>query len=261
MRRTAGTRKDIVPHPSASEIDLPLLERWLIGWSLSRGLPLPVQQDGALTVEVGWPDQLRRHVFLDAGAALQACAREIQAPFVYVKAAVPSAQLRQALPARWQIESPRYIMRHDGPMPIAAPPAGFTKEIATEHGARVVRFIDTDGKVAASGGLVVYQGTAVFDRIETATAHRRRGLGRAVMGALEQLARDAGASKRLLIATEAGRSLYLQLGWQELGPWSTAVLPAPLLPGQLNQQTLLWQHDAGAASALPIPHHTSTETP
>src|SRR5262249_52721479 len=56
------------------DIDLDLLERWLCGWSLSRGLPAPQRADGGLRVDVGWPEQRRRHVFADAGAALQACA-------------------------------------------------------------------------------------------------------------------------------------------------------------------------------------------
>lgn len=50
-------------------VELQLLERWLSGWSLARGLPLPQRADGGLVAEVGWPEQLRRHVFVDAGAA------------------------------------------------------------------------------------------------------------------------------------------------------------------------------------------------
>jgi hypothetical protein len=68
--------------------DLTLLERWLTGWSRSRGLPLPYHDGGGLTVEVGLPDQLRRHVFADAGPALQARAEAIHTPSVYLKAPV-----------------------------------------------------------------------------------------------------------------------------------------------------------------------------
>jgi hypothetical protein len=72
-------------------IDLSLLERWLTGWSLARGLPLPSRSGGGLVVEVAWPQQL---------------------PFTYVKALVDAEQLRLALPAHWKVESPSYFMVH-----------------------------------------------------------------------------------------------------------------------------------------------------
>lgn len=45
------------------------------------------------------------------------------------------------------------------------------------------------------------------------------------MFALDALAEQAGVSERLLVATEAGRALYIRLGWLVLAPYSTAVLP------------------------------------
>jgi hypothetical protein len=42
---------------------------------------------------------------------------------------------------------------------------------------------------------------------------------------LDALARQAKVTERLLVATEAGRGLYLSLGWRLLSPWTTAVLP------------------------------------
>jgi GNAT superfamily N-acetyltransferase len=211
--------------------DLALLERWLSGWSLARGLPLPQRQGGGLVVEVGRPDQLRRHVFVDAGAALRDCAGSIRQPLILLKAAVTPEVLRAALPARWQIESPRTLMHHDGPLPAAPVPEGYAAVSAREFGATLIRFLDADGALAASGKLVVHGRCAVFDQIETAPAHRRRGLGRALMAALDQVARQANAGERLLVATDEGRMLYLQLGWVVMAPYSTAVLPAILAGG------------------------------
>ena len=208
-------------------VDLNLLERWLTGWSLARGLPLPARFGGGLTVEVGWPEQLRRHVFLDAGQELQQCAARISEPFVYLKAAVDPGQMRQALPERWQIERPRYLMSCTTAMAgAAALPAGYGSDVRLEHGAHVIRFVDGAGEVAATGGVVLHRGTAVFDRIGTLEHHRGKGLATALMFALDELAAAAGVSERLLVATEAGRGLYLKLGWQVLAPYSTAVLPA-----------------------------------
>ena len=66
-------------------LDLSLLERWLTGWSLARELPLPSPFGGGSVVEVGWPEQVRRHVFTDAERAPQACARHLHAPLYLFK--------------------------------------------------------------------------------------------------------------------------------------------------------------------------------
>ncbi|KQX01170.1 GNAT family acetyltransferase [Massilia sp. Root418] len=211
-----------------SEMDLPLLERWLTGWSLSRGVPPPVKENGGLRVEVGMPLQLRRYVFLDAGQALQACADRIHAPHIYLKAPVDPAVLRAALPARWTVETPGYLMQGPASMSRqAALPAGYTVETSAEHGARLVRVLHANGELAASGRITLDRGTGVFDQIVTSESHRRLGLGTVVMQALDALARQANVTERLLVATEEGRSLYTGLGWQLLAPWATAVLPAP----------------------------------
>lgn len=232
---------------AAGAIDLDLLERWLSGWSLARGLPLPQRQGGGLTVEVGQPDQLRRHVFADAGDALQACAREIVQPCVYLKAAVDTAVMRAALPPRWQMAAPRTLMRCGGPLPVAAIPAGYTATLSGEFGATVLRLHDGTGAVAAEGKVVIYRGCAVFDQIGTASAHRRRGLGRALIAGLDAVARQAGAGERLLVATDEGRALYLQLGWDVLAPYATAVLPAAVARADMlegNGMALRWRQDA-----------------
>jgi GNAT superfamily N-acetyltransferase len=206
-------------------VDAGLLERWLTGWSTTRGLPLPRRSEGGLVVDVGWPDQLRRHVFVDAGTTLQECAARIHAPFVFVKAAVDPEQLRRALPARWQIEAPGYLMQCPAAMaePVPLPP-GYAAQLEVEHGAYLIRISDCHGETAALGRIVLRRRTAVFDRIETREAHRRKGLGAALMSALDVLAVRAGVSERLLVATEAGRALYLSAGWTDLAPFSTAVL-------------------------------------
>ncbi|MCE3263151.1 MAG: hypothetical protein K0R43_2230 [Pseudoduganella sp.] len=210
----------------ATRIDLPLLARWLTGWSLSRGVPLPVRSHGGLTVEVGMPLQLRRHVFLDAGPALQACAAQIHEPHIYLKAAVEPAVLRAALPARWTVEAPGYLMLGPAtPSRQSELPSGYAIEATSEHGVHLVSVVHASGEVAASGRIAIHEGCAVYDQIVTAEAHRRRGLGTIVMRNLDALATRAGADERLLVATEDGRGLYLSLGWRLLAPWTTAVLP------------------------------------
>jgi GNAT superfamily N-acetyltransferase len=209
-------------------VDLSLIERWLTGWSLSRGLDRPFHRDGGLVVDVGKPDQLRRHVFLDAGQALQACADRIQDPHIFLKAPVAPDVLRRALPERWRIETPGHLMGCPAPMTgnVALAPA-YRLAFDMQKDAHVVRVIHGSDEQAASGRLVVHGGCAIFDQIETAEHHRRRGLGTVVMHALDSIAIRAGAGERLLVATDNGRALYSRLGWQLLSPWSTAVLPSP----------------------------------
>lgn len=223
---------DGVARPSNSAApDLALLERWQRGWSLARGVALPRRQNGGLVVEVGWPDQLRRYLFVDAGAALQACALRSGAAPVQLKATVAPSQLHAALeavaPGRWRLDAARTLMDCPRPQRRVAPAAGYRALITKEHGARVLRlFADgaaTTQAEAASGRLVIDGRTAIFDRIETALAHRRRGLASAVMGLLDELAQAHGVEERLLVASDDGRALYQQLGWQVLAPYSTAL--------------------------------------
>ncbi|SHG51053.1 GNAT family N-acetyltransferase [Massilia sp. CF038] len=204
-------------------VDLNLLERWLTAWSLSRGLPLPVHESGGLAVDVGWPDQLRRHVFLDAGPAMQACAAAIRAPFTHIKAPVLPEQMQASLPPGWVVEELRYLMACNGPMTATATPEGYTVSTGKDNGARFINLCTADGTIAASGRVVLHGATAVFDRIETHEQHRRKGLASAVMLELDALARQACVSERLLVATEAGRPLYLALGWHLLAPYSTFI--------------------------------------
>jgi len=59
----------------------------------------------------------------------------------------------------------------------------------------------------------------VADQIVTETAHRRRGLGRAMMNSLAAEAVAGGCSSAVLMASEAGRGLYSALGWELLSPF------------------------------------------
>ena len=214
-------------------VDLALIERWLTCWSLSRGVPLPLPHNGGLVVEVGLPDQLRRYVFADAGPALQACAQGIREPQVFLKAPVEPDVLRRALPAGWDVEGRGYFMAGPPQQPAdVLLPAGYRLSFGREHGAQLVRVMHDCGDVAARGGIVLHGRCAVFDRIETAEAHRRRGLGTVVMRALDAIAARAGVEERLLVATADGRGLYESLGWHVVAPWSTAFLnPGTGKPG------------------------------
>jgi len=70
------------------------------------------------------------------------------------------------------------------------------------------------GGVVSSGRMAVVGEDAVADRIETDPAHRRRGLGSAVMASLVEAAATKGAKRGILIASIDGLRLYRSLGWK-----------------------------------------------
>jgi len=94
---------------------------------------------------------------------------------------------------------------------------------AAEGRLAVARVIAADGS-AAAGHVAVVVDAAIFDRISTDAAHRRRGLGRAVMGALDAASRTLGARRGLLAATADGYATYRTLGWHVQSPLVSAVI-------------------------------------
>jgi GNAT superfamily N-acetyltransferase len=67
--------------------------------------------------------------------------------------------------------------------------------------------------VAASGQVLVINGTAVFDKIVTEPAFQRRGLGSFIMKALAAQAFEHDVEDGLLLASLDGQKLYSHLGW------------------------------------------------
>jgi len=103
---------------------------------------------------------------------------------------------------------------------------GYVLKVTDEGSRRAhVQVLAHDGGLAASGHLALDRRLAIYDRIVTEPAHQRRGLGRAVMGALQALAHAHGRHAGVLVATPQGRALYESLGWRLHAPWATAVIP------------------------------------
>ena len=68
-------------------------------------------------------------------------------------------------------------------------------------------------KLAASGQVLVINGTAVFDKIVTEPDFQRRGLGSFIMKALAAQAFEHDVEDGLLLASLDGQKLYSHLGW------------------------------------------------
>jgi GNAT superfamily N-acetyltransferase len=112
--------------------------------------------------------------------------------------------------------------------PVATAPDGYRVSVTREGGVLTAVARDEAGQIGAHGTMGISGDDAVADRIETGPAHRRRGLARAVMGAL---ASAAGVTHGLLIASEDGQHLYAALGWRPVAAVLIAARPGTVYPG------------------------------
>ena len=205
---------------------------WIRGWALARELAPPVPHADGFHIDVGMPRQASRYVFPHPSPVLAELGAAITQPWVYLKARATSEQLRALLPARWRIEPLHYMMTCDArafPGDGALPPGYVLQvdDVVAQTGNAHARVLAPDGELAAAGHIALDEHLAIYDRIVTEAAHQRRGLGRAVMHALQALARAHGRHAGVLVATDEGRCLYETLGWQLHAPWAGAVIPVP----------------------------------
>lgn len=205
---------------------------WIRGWAVTRQVAAPIAHADGFRIDVGLPDHVARYVFARPSATLADLGASIARPGIFLKACATSDELRALLPARWQLQPDGFMMTcGDAPFPGSGAVApGYALSIdddAARTGRAHVAVRAGDGMLAASGHLALDERHAIYDRIVTEPAHQRRGLGRAVMHALQALARAHGRHAGVLVATPAGRTLYESLGWRLHATWATAVIPNP----------------------------------
>lgn len=206
-------------------IDPKLVFAWQAAHSLARNSPPPVHDRGGFRVDTHSEKEVRRWVFPRMSDGLRAIGQDITAPRHYLKLCGPDEELRGALPDRWQLLPTNYFMIAPEASGEATPlPDGYTLELHRDGPVARASVIAPGGDLAASGSAAETMDAFIYDRIETAQDHRRKGLGLAVMGALGS-ARTSRAIPQLLVATEDGRSLYARLGWTVIAPLASATIP------------------------------------
>ncbi|MGW6011610.1 GNAT family N-acetyltransferase [Streptomyces sp. NPDC055210] len=193
---------------------------WVDGWVVSRGAAPPVAAPWGCTVDVGESDHVTRHVLgatedqVDE-ATVREVADAVSGAGVWLKVFAEPARVTPWLGSGWWTNPETgYLMSTPlarGPVPPA--PDGYRLRSWSRGGVTHVLVAAADGSQAARGRIVPTGATAVADRIETAPAHRRRGLGRFVMHTLAHAAVAQGAETGVLAATPDGRGLYESLGW------------------------------------------------
>jgi GNAT superfamily N-acetyltransferase len=199
-----------------------LTHRWSQGWAVSRGTAAPVATAWGLRIEVGAPNQLRRHVVLDPEpAGVRELAAGIQEPLTWIKSHVEPEVLAPWLPAGWSQDDPGWLMAADVVPPSGepvVPPPGYTVTSQARDGVTYVRVLAANGELAARGQYGHAGEFGTVDQIATELEHRRRGLGSVVMDSLAGAAYELGAGTTVLGATVEGRALYEALGWKVHAP-------------------------------------------
>ncbi|WP_406312937.1 GNAT family N-acetyltransferase [Streptosporangium sp. NBC_01639] len=199
-------------------------EAWVQGWTLSRATAPPVAVPGGYRVDVGLPGHLIRYVLPRFDPAVLRCLMgEPAAPGTWLKVCARPETVAAVLPTGWTVKDPEYMMTASLRFTEFPTPSGYRLQVTTQGAITDAEVLDTDEQVAARGRIARTGSFAVIDQVETSPSHRRRGLGRLVMGALGHRAATQGARTGVLVATRDGRGLYQSLDWTLHAPVTAAV--------------------------------------
>lgn len=205
--------------------DPDLIATWLKGWALAHDTAMPTSSGHGWHVHVGLPDQKARYVFAAPEPAFWQLAETITEPLVYLKVCASHDQIRHLFPARWVTEQRGFMMTRNGPPPSLRTMPDSYRLVLTERPAGLTcTLYAADGTDAASGSVILADDMAVYDRIRTDEAHRRKGLAGIVMVTLQEAAHEMGRQRDMLCASQMGRPLYESLGWQVHSPYTSAVI-------------------------------------
>jgi len=203
-----------------------LVRRWQAGWSVSRGwTTVEDDNDGILIVRAGEESRPTEYVVLDADNKPERVERAAQLALAdgggrgsgWITLATDDKEARIE-----QLENLGLEVQQDQDwlmtIQLSEQPALKLHERYALHTELEDDLIITratmHGGVVSSGRMAVVGEDAVADRIETDPAHRRRGLGSAVMASLVEAAAAKGAKRGILIASIDGLRLYRSLGWK-----------------------------------------------
>ncbi|NUR89828.1 MAG: GNAT family N-acetyltransferase [Nonomuraea sp.] len=198
-----------------------LVRAWVAGWVVSRQAPEPVVEPWGLRVDVGLPGHVARHILPNPDpSTVRDLAAAIRNPGTWLKICAPVDEVAELLPAGWVVQEPEYMMTAAlRRVPVAAP-GTYQLAVTSRADVTTARLLTPEGEIAARGQIAVAGRAAVVDQVETAPAHRRRGLGRTIMTALMS---SAAARTGVLVATPVGEALYRTLGWSRVSEVTAAV--------------------------------------
>ncbi|MFE0465529.1 GNAT family N-acetyltransferase [Kitasatospora sp. NPDC058965] len=202
-----------------------LVREWVGGWAASRGAAEPIAAPWGWTIDVGQSAQAWRQVLPEpTEAVVRELAGGASVPGAWLKLFAEVEAVRPWLASGWRLDRPAHLMSCRLAPERPAVPTGYRVTTWTRHEVTRVLVRTADGAFAARGQIAVAApgASAVADQIETAPAHRRRGLGGVVMRTLQNAAHEAGARSGVLVASGEGRALYTSLGWTFRAPMASA---------------------------------------
>ncbi|MEV0272420.1 GNAT family N-acetyltransferase [Hamadaea sp. NPDC050747] len=179
---------------------------------------------------MGLPSHVARYVLFEPDEArVRRLTATITAPNTWIKTFVGPETLGSwiAEGTAWRVDNPVFLMSTElHPAADRPAPEGYELRMWSRHGITKVLIVAEDGSFAARAQTAAADDayTVVFDMVETAAEHQRRGLGRWAMTALAQTAVARGADTGVLAATTEGRALYEALGWSVAAPFGGLVL-------------------------------------
>ncbi|RKE22846.1 GNAT family N-acetyltransferase [Streptomyces sp. TLI_171] len=210
-----------------------LVRAWISGWTVSRGAADPHPEPWGWSIDVGQARHVWRHVL---PAPVEADVRKLTdgttVPWTWLKLFAEDEQVMPWIGPGWHQDGPGHLMTRPLRPEQTAVPAGYRVTTWSRGGVVRAMIRTTDGEFAARGQIGLGPATplagrvdvpllAVADQIETAPAHRRRGLGSVLMRTLQNEAHAAGARTALLVGTTEGRALYSSLGWTLRSPMAS----------------------------------------
>ncbi|MEU8227850.1 GNAT family N-acetyltransferase [Kribbella sp. NPDC048915] len=203
-----------------------LVRRWQAGWSVSRGWTrVEEEDDGILIVRAGEENRPTEYVVLDADDKPERVERAARLALAdgggrgsgWITLATDDKEARieqlEGLGLEVQQDQDWLMTIQLSEQPAMKLQDRYTLHTELEDDLIICR-ATIHGGVVSSGRMAVVGEDAVADRIETEPAHRRRGLGSAVMASLVEAAAAKGAKRGILIASIDGLRLYRSLGWK-----------------------------------------------
>ncbi|SDK56458.1 Acetyltransferase (GNAT) family protein [Glycomyces sambucus] len=196
---------------------------WGRGRAHSRITAQPEPIEGGYRVAVGPPSTEVREVFHTyTPEGLAATVARLDTPGNQVMIAGPNELLESLIPASWTMDQGGHLMSVVFTPAGYAIPEGYRLIVETDGPLTVARIFHANGDLAASARLGRDADFGVFDKVITAPAHQRRGLGSTAMRALTWHACALGMRYGLLVASDEGRALYEHLGWTFLSDFPGA---------------------------------------
>jgi len=218
--QTGGVHRHVAPDLASDIL------AWTNGWVRSRGHAPPVPILDGVHIRVGSATESARYVLTtpDTERARELASRVIE-PNFWIKWPAAPDEAEPDLPPDWRLVERQFLMsaRLERTSPLL--PDGYRLRLDDEGDALEASVTTHSGSLAARGRIGLST-LAVPDQIVTEREHQRRGLGRALMGALSNAALDRGRTDAVLLASDQGRRLYSTLGWRVLAPFWAAVRPA-----------------------------------